>query len=49
LLLGILLVATALTRRGGQYGAFRDPYAERVPLTSLSKGIVSRDSIDGQQ
>jgi hypothetical protein len=47
LLLGILLIATALTRRGGQYGAFRDPYAERVPLTSLSKGIVSRDSIDG--
>jgi len=46
LLLGILLIVTALTRRGGQYGAFRDPYAERVPLTSLSKGIVSRDSIE---
>jgi hypothetical protein len=46
LLLGILLIVTALTRRGGQYGAFRDPYAERVPLTSLSKGIVSRESIE---
>jgi nitrous oxidase accessory protein NosD len=46
LLLGILLVATALTRKGGQYGSFRDPYAERVPLTSLSKGIVSRESIE---
>jgi hypothetical protein len=44
--LGLLLV-TAVTRRGGQYGTIRHPDAGRVPLTSLSRGIVSRDSIDG--
>lgn len=44
ILLGALLVGTSLTRRGGQY-AIRHPYAERVPLTSLSRGVVSPESL----
>jgi hypothetical protein len=45
LLLALLLVATALTRKDRQYGRIRDPYEERVPLTSLSKGVVTIDSL----
>lgn len=45
LLLGLLLIGTALTRRGPQFGVFRNPYAERVPLTSLTPGVVTRDSL----
>lgn len=45
ILLGALLVGTSLTRRGGQYASIRHPYAERVPLTSLSRGIVSPESL----
>lgn len=45
LLLGLLLLGTALTRRGPQFGAFRNPYAEHVPLTSLTRGVVPRDSL----
>lgn len=47
LLLALLLVVTALTRKDRQFGRFRDPYAERVPLTSLSRGVVSIDSLRG--
>ncbi|TFB96366.1 MULTISPECIES: right-handed parallel beta-helix repeat-containing protein [unclassified Cryobacterium] len=47
LLLALLLLVTALTRSGPQFGAIRHPYAERVPLTSLSRGIVSRESVGG--
>jgi hypothetical protein len=47
LLLALLLLVTALTRSGPQFGTIRHPYAERVPLTSLSRGIVSRESIGG--
>jgi len=45
LLLGLLLIGTALTRRGPQFGIFRNPYAEHVPLASLTRGVVSRDSL----
>lgn len=45
ILLGALLVGTSLTRRGGQYASIRNPYAERVPLTSLSRGIVTPESL----
>ncbi|MDY7544338.1 right-handed parallel beta-helix repeat-containing protein [Cryobacterium sp. 5B3] len=47
LLLALLLLVTALTRSGPQFGTIRHPYAERVPLTSLSRGIVSRESVGG--
>ncbi|MFG6403525.1 right-handed parallel beta-helix repeat-containing protein [Microbacterium sp. P04] len=47
LLLALLLVGTALTRKDGQYGKIRDPYAERVPLTSLTRGVVSMDGSQG--
>lgn len=44
LLLGGLLLVTAVSgRRKRQDTTIRSPYAERVPLTSLSKGIVSLD------
>ena len=46
LLLGLLLVATALThRRRPRLRGIRSPYANQVPLTSLSPGVVSRDEI----
>jgi hypothetical protein len=44
ILLGLLLVGTTLTRRGSQYDQ-RAPYEERVPLTELSRGIVSPESV----
>lgn len=43
--LGILLLVTAATRKDRHFGAFRHPYEEHVPLTSLSRGIVSPDSL----
>lgn len=44
LLLGLLLVVTAVTRRRElRVRSIRNPYSERVPLTALSKGIVSPD------
>jgi hypothetical protein len=46
-LLALLLLGTALTRKDRQYGKIRDPYAERVPLTSLSRGIVAIDDAHG--
>ncbi|RJT80930.1 hypothetical protein D6T63_06950 [Arthrobacter cheniae] len=46
LLLGALLVATAFTRkRHLRVRTIRDPYKERVPLTTLSRGIVRIDDI----
>lgn len=43
--LGVLLLGTAATQKDRQFGKFRDPYEERVPLTSLSRGIVAPDSL----
>lgn len=43
--LGVLLLITALTHRGPQFGKIRDPYSERVPLVSLTRGKVPRDSV----
>ncbi|HEX2246106.1 MAG TPA: right-handed parallel beta-helix repeat-containing protein, partial [Arthrobacter sp.] len=46
LLLGGLLLVTAVSgQRKRQDRTIRSPYAERVPLTSLSKGIVSLDDV----
>lgn len=47
--LGALLLVTALTRRGPQFGSIRHPYADQAPLTSLSRGIVSRDTPKGAE
>jgi len=45
LLLGGLLLITAVSGGRGRAGTIRNPYAEHVPLTSLSKGIVSPEQI----
>lgn len=45
-LLGGLLVATALVKRK-RTSRIRSPYAEQVPLTSLSKGLVVPDDAAG--
>jgi hypothetical protein len=45
LTLALVLVVTASTRRGGQFQGVRHPYADQVPLTSLTRGVVSRDSV----
>ncbi|MFB2585331.1 right-handed parallel beta-helix repeat-containing protein [Herbiconiux liukaitaii] len=50
LVLALLLIGTAFTRKGTQYEStesIRHPYAERVPLTSLSRGIVPFESLTG--
>jgi len=44
-LLGLLLVFTALT--GHRRRGIRHPYAEQVPLTQLSRGVVPPDSLRG--
>jgi hypothetical protein len=43
--LGIIVLATALTSAGARRGVIRHPYADRVPLSSFTKGIVSRDAL----
>lgn len=43
--LGVLLLVTATTRKDRHFGAFRHPYEHHVPLTSLSSGIVSPESL----
>ncbi|WP_262103372.1 right-handed parallel beta-helix repeat-containing protein [Arthrobacter sp. Marseille-P9274] len=46
LVLGALLLVTALSGgRRRRTGTIRNPYAERVPLTSLSKGILAPEEI----
>lgn len=48
LTLALLLVVTAFTRKSSQYeetDGIRHPYAERVPLTSLSRGVVPAESL----
>jgi hypothetical protein len=47
-LLGGLLVITAVTRQK-KAAWIRSPYAERVPLTSLSRGIVDPDEAAGKR
>jgi hypothetical protein len=44
--LGLLLLFTALT--GHNRRGTRNPYAERVPLTALSRGIVPADQLKGR-
>lgn len=46
--LGAILLGTALTRKKGSM-RIRSPYAERVPLTSLSRGFVVPDDGGGQR
>lgn len=45
--LAVLLLVTAVTRKDRQFGTIRDPYEERVPLTSLSRGIVAPEPMPG--
>jgi nitrous oxidase accessory protein NosD len=46
LLLGALLLGTALSRRRKpKVRGIRHPYAEQVPLTSLTPGIISREAL----
>lgn len=47
-LLGMLLLVTAVTRTR-RARLIRSPYAERVPLTSLSRGIISLDDAGRQR
>jgi hypothetical protein len=47
-LLGMLLLVTAFTRTR-RLRLIRSPYAERVPLTSLSRGIISLDDAGRQR
>ena len=44
--LGLLLVATALSPRSLRFGSIRHPYAEQIPLQSLTKGVVSRQALE---
>ena len=41
--LGLILLITALTGIGRRRRGFRNPYAERVPLSSFTKGVISPD------
>lgn len=45
--LALLLLVTAATRKDRQFGTFRHPYEERVPLTSLSRGILAPGALRG--
>ncbi|MFB2555246.1 NosD domain-containing protein [Herbiconiux liangxiaofengii] len=48
LLLALLLIVTAFTRRNDTADSadgIRHPYAERVPLTALSRGVVTVESL----
>ncbi|WP_207457555.1 right-handed parallel beta-helix repeat-containing protein [Herbiconiux sp. SYSU D00978] len=45
LTLALVLVVTALTRRGRQFTGVRNPYADHAPLTTLTPGVVSRESL----
>lgn len=45
-LLALLLLATTIGPRSMRFGTFRHPYAERVPLQSMTRGVVARHSID---
>lgn len=43
--LALVLLLTALTRRDRQFKGVTHPYADHVPLTSITAGVVSRDSL----
>ena len=45
IVLGLLVLITALSPAGRRATSIRHPYAERAPLSTFTKGIVSRDSI----
>jgi nitrous oxidase accessory protein NosD len=45
LTLGLIVLVTAVIPAGQRRTSIKHPYAERVPLTSYSRGVVSRDSI----
>ncbi|MET1064900.1 MAG: hypothetical protein ABWX85_08000, partial [Arthrobacter sp.] len=46
--LGGLLLLTAMVRKK-RTAQIRSPYAERVPLTTLSRGFVVPDDVAGQR
>jgi nitrous oxidase accessory protein NosD len=43
--LGLLVLVTAVIPAGQRRTSIQHPYAERVPLTSYTRGVVSRESI----
>jgi len=48
-LLGALLLVTAVARGRNAERVLRSPYADHVPLTSLSKGVVTYDDVRQRQ
>ncbi|GAB2460360.1 hypothetical protein HD599_001208 [Conyzicola lurida] len=46
LFLGLLLLISALSSVGRKHTGFRHPYSNLAPLSSYSKGIVDRDSLE---
>ena len=47
LLLGLLLLVTALSSIGRRQNTIRDPYANLAPLSSFTTGEVTRDQVAG--
>jgi len=45
LLLGLLLLVTAISSIGRKNTGFRHPYAHLAPLSSYTKGVVDRDTL----
>jgi hypothetical protein len=45
IVLGLLVLGTAISPAGRRATTIRHPYAERAPLSTFTKGIVSRESI----
>jgi len=46
LLLALLLVISALSSIGRNHNGFRHPYASLAPLSSYTKGVIDRESLD---
>jgi len=44
--LALLVLVTAITPAGRRATTIRHPYAERAPLSSFTRGVVSRESIE---
>ena len=47
--LAALLLVTAVARGKNAERIIRSPYADHVPLTSLSRGVVTYDDVSQQQ
>ena len=45
LVLGALLLVTAAAKGRRSRHVFRSPYADRVPLTSLTRGIIALEDV----